>query len=106
MLGESNNVSTTKILSQHTNINNNHQHPTSISPVTSTRGESLDTLLGESTNVSHKTNNSREQNKSPADKISTRGESSNSLLGEITNKETSSHEAIEALINKNNETIN
>ena len=105
LLGESDNVSTTTTHSQHTNINDNQQHLSKISPAISTRGESYDSLRGESTNVSAKTKNSSQQNSILAFRISTRGESSNSLLGEPTNNEISCHEAIESLINKNNESI-
>ena len=37
--------------------------------------------------------------------MSTRGESSNSLLGETVNNEGSSHKSIEAIIDKNNESV-
>ena len=103
MLGESINASTT---TTHPHKTNSQHNISNRSLTISTRGESYDSLLGESTNGSNKTNNSYQHRSNSNARISTRVESNNSLLGETTNKETSSHEAIEALINENNETIN
>ena len=98
LLGESNNVSTT--------TTHCSQHPLPYtSPAISSRGESFDSLLRESTNVSHKIYSSHKHYLSSVSKISTRGETSNSLLGEMANNEGSFHEAIEAIINENNESL-
>ena len=108
LLWKANNASTT--------INSYHQNTKAESKI-STRGESFDSLLGESYNVLTTTTKPRKQDSNSASKIRTPGESFDSLLGESLKNEAStttstsqpksrSHESIEAIINKNNESLN
>ena len=95
--GESQNLLLGEITEeQTTNSNLSHSHlniNSSISSVLRTRGESFDSLLWESNNVSTTTTHSHHQDTKAASKISTSGESFDSLLLESTS-ETNNEAAI------------